>query len=331
MSSLFNLGSEMEFAAIVPFEQGTEEWLQWRRSGIGASDVACVVGESPWGSNLKLWAIKTGLAKEESNDSEDMYWRHKMESPILDRYLENHPECKLEARSPCFQRSDVQFMLASLDAITSDSFGNINTEIKTAASEDGWIDNDGEPTIPSHYMCQALWQMMVTGIQRTRFAVLISGFNKKYFEREIAYDDNAAQVLFNSASFFWTGVAENTPPPPDLNNPEQDSKAIRSIYSKVDESQICTVSNDFYQNLIRRASLKEQLEHIQNEISTIENGIKMLGGNAKIVQTEDGRKLCSKSIIEKVTINPEDLRRENPALYIRLKNETRYPRWTFAR
>lgn len=333
MSSLFNLGSEMEFAAIVPFEQGTEEWLQWRDSGIGASEVAAVVGESPWISLLELWAKKTGVIKSyfSVGEVEDLRWRSRMEPAILDEYLSRHPECKLIARSPCFQRTDFGFIRASLDAITGDSFGSINTEIKTANFEDDWIDKDGEPTIPPHYMCQALWQMMATGIKRTRFAVLINGFSKKYIEREIEYDDHAAQVLFNAASFFWTGVEANTPPPPDLNNTDGDKRAIGAIFDKVDESQICTISNEFYVNLTRRAALNEQLEHIQNEIATIENGIKMLGGNAKIVQTEDGRKLCSKSIIEKVTINAEDLKRENPALYIKLKKETRYPRWTFAR
>lgn len=325
----FTLGSEMELCGICPHEQGSKEWLDWRKTGIGGSDVAAVVGEAGWSSMLKLWAIKSGAVPDESLDNEDMEWRHRMEPMILQKMLDKHTECELVTRSPCFKRTDYPFMLASLDAITADQFGNINTEIKTAASEKDWLTEDGEETVPSYYMCQALWQMMVTGIKRTRFAVLVSGFNKRYFEREIEYNQQAAEMLFKAAVMFWNGVLSNTPPPPDTNNPEGDSWAIKHIFPTVNEEQVAVISNEFHQNLSRRLRLKEQIEHLQNEVDTIENGIKMLCGSAKMVRTEDGRKICSKSIIKKVSIKAEDLKKANEPLYIRLKNESVYPKWTF--
>ena len=34
------------------------EWLQWRRGGLGGSDIAGVLGLSPWSSPWSVWADK---------------------------------------------------------------------------------------------------------------------------------------------------------------------------------------------------------------------------------------------------------------------------------
>lgn len=39
-----------------------EEWLQLRLKGIGGSEAAAVIGQSPWCSNVELWKRKTGRA-----------------------------------------------------------------------------------------------------------------------------------------------------------------------------------------------------------------------------------------------------------------------------
>lgn len=35
---------------IVNLQQGTKEWYEWRRHGLGASDVPAIMGENPWKS-----------------------------------------------------------------------------------------------------------------------------------------------------------------------------------------------------------------------------------------------------------------------------------------
>ncbi|MCJ7483244.1 MAG: YqaJ viral recombinase family protein, partial [Thermodesulfovibrionales bacterium] len=46
------------------FEQSTEEWLSWRRNGIGASDAPVVMGLSPWQKAGELLLLKTGQQAE---------------------------------------------------------------------------------------------------------------------------------------------------------------------------------------------------------------------------------------------------------------------------
>ena len=42
-----------------------EEWLRYRKQGIGGSDVASLIGISKWKSELELWLDKTNQLNEE--------------------------------------------------------------------------------------------------------------------------------------------------------------------------------------------------------------------------------------------------------------------------
>ena len=41
---------------VVKIRHNTPEWLEMRRTGIGASDAAAVLGISPFKTNVELWA-----------------------------------------------------------------------------------------------------------------------------------------------------------------------------------------------------------------------------------------------------------------------------------
>lgn len=43
-----------------------EEWLEYRRTGIGGSDAATVCGLNPYSSLIELWADKTWRSLERS-------------------------------------------------------------------------------------------------------------------------------------------------------------------------------------------------------------------------------------------------------------------------
>ena len=44
------------------------EWLDWRRGGIGSSDIAAIIGLSPWATPYSVWAEKTGRLDNHDND-----------------------------------------------------------------------------------------------------------------------------------------------------------------------------------------------------------------------------------------------------------------------
>ena len=44
-------------------EQKSEEWLDWRKKGIGSSDAPIIMGVSPWKTPFELWEEKTGTQR----------------------------------------------------------------------------------------------------------------------------------------------------------------------------------------------------------------------------------------------------------------------------
>ena len=50
----------MTYTVVTTAAQGSDEWLDARRNGIGGSDVAAVLGANPWRTPLEVWLSKTG-------------------------------------------------------------------------------------------------------------------------------------------------------------------------------------------------------------------------------------------------------------------------------
>lgn len=63
------------------------EWLEHRKTGIGGSDAAAIVGMNPYVTPFALWADKTGRmpAKE---DNEAMRQGRDLEQYVADRFTE---------------------------------------------------------------------------------------------------------------------------------------------------------------------------------------------------------------------------------------------------
>ncbi|MBO0216527.1 YqaJ viral recombinase family protein, partial [Vibrio sp. Vb2880] len=48
----------------VNLSQRSEQWLEWRKGGITATDACILLNRSPYKTEWRLWAEKTGYARE---------------------------------------------------------------------------------------------------------------------------------------------------------------------------------------------------------------------------------------------------------------------------
>ena len=60
------------------------DWLKERQKGIGGSDVAAILGMSPWRTPYQVWEEKTTPIDEtaEEDDRPALYWGRVLEAPI---------------------------------------------------------------------------------------------------------------------------------------------------------------------------------------------------------------------------------------------------------
>jgi putative phage-type endonuclease len=146
--------SHHEIFHVIDLEQGTEEWLDWRHSGIGASEASTVMGDNRFQSPSELLYQKKNKINTEPN--EKMRLGTSLEPEARDLYIE---ETGMQIEPLCLQSKEYSWLIASMDGITDD-YSHI-VEIKCGKSA-YWQANKG--TVPSYYYGQLQHQLMITGL-----------------------------------------------------------------------------------------------------------------------------------------------------------------------
>jgi putative phage-type endonuclease len=203
-------------------------WLATRRTGIGASDVAGVLGLSPWTTPLRVYLDKRGLVGE-LDLTEEMEWGHRNEESVAQKWSDVHG---IEVRTTGTWRSrQWPWLLANPDRVLANGEG---LECKTADKSylDDWID---EP--PLHYVVQCVACMAVTGARRWHLAALVGG--NRYFDFVIERDENDIATVVNRTRTFWEQhfLAE-VPPPVQPTAGEREEKLLALLYPKPDGQHI---------------------------------------------------------------------------------------------
>jgi len=193
------------------FEPGTPDWHAARAAGIGGSEIAAVMGISPYESRFSLWHRKQGLIAPVA-ESEEMFWGKVHEPGICARFAQLHPEMFV-SMAPTYADAEHPWMIANPDRLIVPAPGADRpveiVEAKTARDDHGW----GEPgtdEIPVHYRAQCLWYLDVLQVTRCHVAVLIAG--SEYREYVVDYSPHEAQTMREYGAEFMRTVRQNERP-----------------------------------------------------------------------------------------------------------------------
>ena len=141
-----------------------EEWLDWRRRGIGGSDVSAIIGISPFRTARDIYYDKVGIAAVEENEGNwvAMEMGHLLED-LVAKIFERKTGLKIYQVKKMFRHPLYPFMLADVDYfITMTDGTKAVLEIKTTNynAKDHWW-KDGRETVPVHYEAQGRHYMAV--------------------------------------------------------------------------------------------------------------------------------------------------------------------------
>ncbi|MGX1129950.1 putative phage-type endonuclease [Streptomyces glaucescens] len=191
------------------FTPGTPEWNEARKGlCVTATEIAAVVGLSPWLSKFTLWHKKAGLPTAPFESSPEMKWGSRFEDDVAEEFAERHPEHPL-LHTGTWKHRDRDWQRATPDRL----WGNRLVEIKTAANAEGWGPS-GSDTFPVHYRCQITWQQDTLGLHEpAHLAVLILPYD--YREYTVEYDPDDARILRDAAERFLDDVRRGNRPPID--------------------------------------------------------------------------------------------------------------------
>jgi len=183
-------------------EQGTKEWYSYRREHIGSSDIAAVLGLSPWKTPYQLWLEKTGR-KEESEPNSAMIRGKVLEPKARQVYIDFTGNIIIPniCTSPKWSVA-----MASLDGISED--GSLIVEIKCPSLN--VFNLSLEKVIPPHYLAQIQWQLWVTGAKEAHyFCYLEEGFSNNVIVKP---DLHYQEEIVSQAKEFWKLVEGDIPP-----------------------------------------------------------------------------------------------------------------------
>jgi putative phage-type endonuclease len=171
------------------------EWLEARKTGIGGSDAAKVLGLSPWGGPLSVFMDKTGRAPERE-ESEAMEMGTELEETVA-RVFTRRTGIEVEkapgmARHPAFP-----FMIANVDRLVAGE--NKGLECKTAHFMKGrqWEGDE----LPDEYYAQCQHYICVMGWESCWIAALIGGQTFRY--KEVIRNEEFITAMVKAELEFW--------------------------------------------------------------------------------------------------------------------------------
>lgn len=191
---------------VVSVTPDTPEWLLERRSSVGASEVAAVLGLSPYNTALDVYRSKQGVDRD--FDPLLSFIGHESEH-IIHKWVEEFSGVPVQLEPAFMARSiEFPFLHASFDRVSSDPF--TTWQFKTAHFYTGHKWDEG---IPTDIRVQVQAEMLVAGTQKAAVVVWIGGREFRLFW-ELRDNRFIDEHMIPALTEFWAGVRDGVAPAP---------------------------------------------------------------------------------------------------------------------
>lgn len=242
--------------------QTREDWLAERRTGIGGSDVAAILGLNEYESPYSVWADKLGLLPPK-DENEAMRQGRDLEGYVAQRFCEATGK-RVRRVNRSLVHLEHTFMRANIDR---DVVGeNAGLECKTTSLMNLKQYKSGE--YPARYYCQCMHYMAVTGKAKWYLAVLV--LNQGFYLFDIPRDDEEIAALVEAERDFWKLVVDKTPPP--IDGSDATRRALDIVHPELDGEPPAALFG--VETLIEeRSRIKAEISQLTRRVKEIDNGL----------------------------------------------------------
>jgi putative phage-type endonuclease len=258
-----------------------------RSKYIGGSDIGAILGLSRFKTPLEVWMEKTGKETKKVDSlplrfgsfAEDFVAREYSRATgfelIHDESIYIHPEHA--------------FMSAHIDRFVLEVGSSSPTRILECKTANPFSSGDwgeiGSDEVPMSYLCQCIWYMAITGIDKTDLAVLFGNSDFRIYE--VASDQGLEELVIAKATTFWNEYVLKDIPPP-----VQSEADCQTLFSKGDPAKSIEAGQETLELTKRLHTLNSEIETREEEISSIKQTIMSQMGEAELL-TYQGRTLAS--------------------------------------
>lgn len=201
------------------------EWLQLRKNGIGGSDLASILGNSPFRNIKDIYMSKIGDVEQINNEA--IEFGNYFEPIIFNIFSYKYKDlyAVLDYKNTMFKNIWNPFLQASLDGVLVNKITKEVgiLEIKTAQERKGkWYDNYGNRIVPQYYLDQAIHYFNTTNVSYVIFYTCINYKNpindrdlefltpRVYFKKDL--EQQCKKALEVCHNFWYNNVIKRVEP-----------------------------------------------------------------------------------------------------------------------
>ena len=239
-----------------------QDWHMWRKKGVGGSDVAPIMGLSPWATCRDIYYKKVGIVGALDKEADESNWVAKevghLLEPLVAKIFESKTGLKPYAVRKMFAHPIYDFMIANLDfMITLPDGRKAILECKTSNhyAKENWDDD----AVPVNYELQVRHYMAVMDIDVAYIACLMgnneSDFVWRRIDRDMAYEDDIIATEID----FWQNYVEAGVEPPYTEDSGLVLQSIRNHFGHGNkDADAVMLSPEWVDSLIEYEKLKAE-------------------------------------------------------------------------
>jgi putative phage-type endonuclease len=282
---------------------GQREWHEARAGMVGASEMAAVLGRSPYASPFSLWWSKQSGWELEQTMA--MHLGHLLEPVIAGLFAEARPDLLICRANASLWRHPVHTFIGA----TPDYLAVVPStrpsppwaptiepvECKSDEGGQGW-GRPGTDEVPAHHKVQVLQQCAVFGAARGHL-VRVAG--KRYASYVVEADPERFAGYIDVARTFVTSLELGLPP--DVDDHKATTEALERLHPHVDPEADALIPDEVaaeYERVRRElADAKDALRLVQN---TIRDGLARAGNSARFgVVASTGRRFVDRRVFKR--------------------------------
>ena len=259
-----------------------EEWLDYRRTGLGGSDVSAVMGVSPFTTARDLYYDKLKIVP--AIDDEDN-WVQKEVGHLLEGLVAKIFHVKTGYRiyqvKKMFRHPVYHFMIADVDFFVELPDGSIAIlEIKTTnynATDKWW--HMGKEVVPLNYELQGRHYMAVMGANRVYYCCLYGNNENEVIIRYIDRDLDYESEMIALEEHFWVNHVQAQVPPTYTEDGTLVLDSVRRHHGCADPNvPEATLDEGCIDSVERYLELMELKEELDNRVKAVDYQMKQIKG-----------------------------------------------------
>lgn len=253
-----------------------EEWLEVRKSGIGSSEVATIVGLNPWETPYQLWRRKTGL-DDPKVENAAMRNGHHLEDAVSRMWVDatGREVIKRSAIDWIIRDNENPFLQVSPDRTfwlgesrSPEDKGIL--EIKTTRMK---VEADD---LPKYWFAQVQYQLGVAGYQQGSLAWLSAGMGFDFGYQDLTLVPDFYGWLVEEVTKFWQDCI--------IGGKEPSAVSVKDVllkYSRHTDKKIIECSDEVFEAYTKLKGVRKELDELESRKEELENTIKMAFADAE--------------------------------------------------